>query len=450
MFVSLLALLVVVGCNRSAEATAVPELAATPAVETRAGSAIVALGTVRPARTVQLSFRAGGPIAAVSVRVGHPVQAGDLLAELDATSLQLALQNAEAQVAIEQAALDALLGGPGQAEVERAEAAHAQQVAQAESALREAQLQLEQARLAGPDADLEGAQVERARLDLQLAQARAESPQAEVTVAQVGLARARDALETAQDEYNKALDRPWEPQRIRDALAEGVQRAQWDVEVAQARLDAAQSALRAHALGLEVLTAQGATIELQAARALGAQAAYSVTLALRGARVEQVQRELDALNAWTNPLLDPAAPEAIDQARARLRQAQVAVEQVRWQLDGAQLLAPFDGVISAVDVRQGEWAAGGRPVVDLIDAAHWTVETRNVSESDIGRIRIGQQAEVQVLALESQFVRGEVAAISPVAVVQQGDTTYTLTIALDATELALWSGMNAQVRIEVE
>ena len=54
------------------------------------------------------------------------------------------------------------------------------------------------------------------------------------------------------------------------------------------------------------------------------------------------------------------------------------------------------------------------------------------------------------MALGKQVVRGEVAAISPVAVVQQGDTTYTLRIALESTDLTLWSGMNAQVRIEEE
>jgi HlyD family secretion protein len=421
--------------------------AVTPAVQTQAGDVIVALGTVRPAQTRQLSFRAGGPVASTPVRLGQPVQAGDLLSELDATALQLALEKAEAQVAIEQAALDALLNGPSQVEIERAEAAHTQQVTQAEFALREAKLQLEEARLSSPNVERQETQLERARLDLQLAQARAESPQAEVTVAQVGLARAQETLAKAQDEYRRALDRPWEPQRIRDALAEGVQQAQWDVKIAQARLDAAQDAQRAHAYGLAVLAAQGGTLELQKERALEAQATYSVTLALLGVRVEQAKRRLDTLNAWVNPLLDPSPPEVVAQAQARLRQAQTIVEQMRWQLDGTQLCAPLDGVVSAVHVHPGEWAAEGRPVIDVIDATHWIVETRNVSESDIGGIRVGEQAEVQVLALGSQAVRGEVAAISPVAVVQQGDTTYTLTIALDPTELALWSGMNAQVRI---
>jgi hypothetical protein len=40
-----------------------------------------------------------------------------------------------------------------------------------------------------------------------------------------------------------------------------------------------------------------------------------------------------------------------------------------------------------------------------------------------------------------------VVTVSPVAVVQQGDTTYTLTIELELTDLNLRPGMTAQVDI---
>jgi len=40
--------------------------------------------------------------------------------------------------------------------------------------------------------------------------------------------------------------------------------------------------------------------------------------------------------------------------------------------------------------------------------------------------------------------------ISPIAVVQQGDTTYTLLIELDPTDLNLRPGMTAQMMIETE
>jgi HlyD family secretion protein len=87
------------------------------------------------------------------------------------------------------------------------------------------------------------------------------------------------------------------------------------------------------------------------------------------------------------------------------------------------------------------------PVVEILDTGRWIVETRNVSELAIGQVRVGQEASVQVIPFGDERLRGQVEAISPVAVVQQGDTTYTLMIALDPTELSLRPGMNAQVEI---
>jgi multidrug resistance efflux pump len=185
-------------------------------------------------------------------------------------------------------------------------------------------------------------------------------------------------------------------------------------------------------------------------QSLDAQAAYTVTLALLETQVEQAMQELAALDEWTNPLLDPTPAEAVVQAQARLQQAKLAVEQIEWQIAGAQIHAPFDGLVSAITARPGEWAVAGAPAIEVIDTARWRVETRNVSELNIGKIRTGQTAEVEILALDNAAVRGQVEAISPVAVVQQGDTTYTLWIALEPTDLNLRPGMNAQLEIEIE
>jgi HlyD family secretion protein len=171
-------------------------------------------------------------------------------------------------------------------------------------------------------------------------------------------------------------------------------------------------------------------------------------LAALEAEVELAQLQLEGLQAWENPYLDPASPEEIAQARARLRQAEFSAAQL--ELQGAELRAPFDGVISAVYLRPGEWGGPGVPVVAIIDTTRWYVETRNVSELTIGQVRAGQEAQVQVLALRGETLRGRVDTISPVAVVQQGDTTYTLMIELESTDLNLRPGMNAQVEILLE
>ena len=87
------------------------------------------------------------------------------------------------------------------------------------------------------------------------------------------------------------------------------------------------------------------------------------------------------------------------------------------------------------------------PVVKLIDVSRWRVETKNVGELQIARVREGQEAIVRVNAFQSETLHGQVITISPVAVVQQGDTTYTLTIELEPTDLNLRPGMTARVEI---
>ena len=101
------------------------------------------------------------------------------------------------------------------------------------------------------------------------------------------------------------------------------------------------------------------------------------------------------------------------------------------------LTAPFDGIISAVPVSEGEWVADEMPIVELIDVSRWHVDTKNVGELQIARVREGQKATVRVNAFQDEALRGHVATVSPVAVVQQGDTTYTLTIELEDTDLNL-------------
>ena len=450
IYIPLLAALLLVGCGSKSQPTPTPiaTLDVGPNAVVITAGAIRALGTIRPAQALQLSFGTGGPVESVLVRLGEEVSAGDVIAVLDTTQLALTIESAEQEVRSQQAALDRLVNGPNEADVERAEAAYLRQVAEAQIALQMAKQRLTQAQRRDHTHDIEVAQVGVQQAALQQVQAQAHPPTAEVAVAQVDLDRALDALAAAQDAYRKALDRPWEAQELRDALIREVQRAEWITAVAQARLDGAQRATRAHALGVEALGLRVDVAEAQLAQARDAQAAYSDTLHLLAAEVVQAELHLEGLGAWTNPLLEPPAAEDVAQARAHLRQAEIAVEQLRLQMDRAVLRAPFDGVVSTVYLRPGEWAAAGIPALEVLETHRWRVETRNVSELDIGRVRVGQEATVQVLAFDREALRGIITAISPVAVVQQGDTTYTLSIELEETDLNLRPGMNVQVEIE--
>jgi len=127
------------------------------------GGNLAALGTIRPAQILQLSFPMGAPLSVVYVQVGTQVQEGDLLAELDTAALELELQNAQEQVKIYQVQLAQLLSDPQADLIERAESEHAQQVAQAQIALRKARQRLQYAQETATVA------AETARLNLEIA-----------------------------------------------------------------------------------------------------------------------------------------------------------------------------------------------------------------------------------------------------------------------------------------
>lgn len=250
-----------------------------------------------------------------------------------------------------------------------------------------------------------------------LTQARAQAGQRnnQDIVDQAALREAERALADAQSAYDKVRNDPrtrdWTPSSPAGrALTEAQDR--YDVTLAQYNLHAAD---RRYAVGMADAQAQ-----------------------LAQARLALYQAQ------------HPVTPGEMNLAQLEAQRAGQALQAAQANLARAALLAPFDGIISTVQVSVGEWATPGAAAVELLDVSRWRVETKNVGELQIARIRVGQAVAVHVNAFRDKTLRGRVATISPVAVVQQGDTTYTLTIELEPTDLNLRPGMTAQVDIEAE
>jgi HlyD family secretion protein len=172
---------------------------------------------------------------------------------------------------------------------------------------------------------------------------------------------------------------------------------------------------------------------------------HSYELAIANAEAQLAQAHLSLYEAQ-----HPVRDEALRLAQLDVEHAQQVLTTAQEDLARASLLSPFDGIVSAVPIRVGEWALPGTLAVELLDVSRWRVETKNVGELQIARVQAGQAVLVRVNAFKSETLRGHVLTISPVAVVQQGDTTYTLTIELEETSLNLRPGMTAQVEIVVE
>src|SRR5207248_8509000 len=95
-------------------------------------------GAIAAAQTVELAFQAAGTVKSVSVNAGDSVQAGQVLAELESSDLQLSLANAQSALNQQQARFDQIKAGPAAYDLEAAQASIDSAQATYEAAVRKA------------------------------------------------------------------------------------------------------------------------------------------------------------------------------------------------------------------------------------------------------------------------------------------------------------------------
>jgi HlyD family secretion protein len=128
-------------------------------------------------------------------------------------------------------------------------------------------------------------------------------------------------------------------------------------------------------------------------------------------------------------------------AEARIAGAQAS-------LDAAYITAPFDGVITAVEVLPGDLVAPNSLAFRIDNLNNLLVDVA-VSEVDINQIKIGQPATLAFDAILGKEYQGEVVSVSPVGILQQGLVSFEVTIkVLDADE-EVRPGLTAAVQIVV-
>jgi len=148
---------------------------------------------------------------------------------------------------------------------------------------------------------------------------------------------------------------------------------------------------------------------------------------------------------------------AYDQALAQVKLDQATILQRREALEAAQvnldytnIVSPVDGIVVSrnVDVGQTVAASFQTPTLFLIaqDLTKMQVDT-NVSESDIGGVRVGQKAYFTVEAFPKKTFQGQVSQVRNAPITVQNVVTYDAVISVENNELLLLPGMTANARI---
>jgi len=142
-------------------------------------------------------------------------------------------------------------------------------------------------------------------------------------------------------------------------------------------------------------------------------------------------------------------PDLVALAEARLETAKAALAAAEKKLADLEIKALYAGVISEVYVREGEWVAPGQPILILADLEHLRIETTDLNEIDVARVKVGDKVVITFDALPDVVVNGKVVLISPKASEGSG-VNYTVVIEMDEIPEALRWGMTAFVDIQVE
>jgi HlyD family secretion protein len=106
-----------------------------------------------------------------------------------------------------------------------------------------------------------------------------------------------------------------------------------------------------------------------------------------------------------------ARPEEIERARARVEAAAAALALEEERLARHALRAAGAGKVIDVNMKSGEFAAAGAPVVTIADVTRPFADVF-VPQGNLAGIRVGSKAEVRVDAVPTAF-RGTVEHISP-------------------------------------
>jgi HlyD family secretion protein len=370
-------------------APAAPALVTQPVQRGTLAQSVTATGTVNPQDTIAVGSQVSGTISEIGVDYNSHVRKGQVLARIDPTPFQAALDQAESALAQSRA----------------------------------------QARAAQATAGGAGDSAAAARSSEQAADATSAAQQANATVAKEAVATAGANVAKSQAALNVAQTTV---QRDKELLAQGY--------ISQSQLDSDAANLVSAQAGLT-----GSQVAAQQAQL---QATAGVSQAAAAAATAQSQAAQTAQSAAA--ALGSIATSAASSAAIGIQQAQV--EAAELNLKNTIITSPVDGTVISRGVSVGQTVASSFQTPTLFsiaaDLAKMEVDVA-VGEPDIGGVKPGQHVDFSVLAYPGVTFHGTVSQVRQDPTTVNNVVTYDTVVLVDNRDGKLYPGMTASATIDV-
>ncbi len=138
---------------------------------------------------------------------------------------------------------------------------------------------------------------------------------------------------------------------------------------------------------------------------------------------------------------------AYEQALNQLRQSEISYEQMASNLDDTVIRAPRDGVISELNVKEGQIATGSQIAAKIVDIDKVYIQI-NVVENIVNRLEVGQEVNIKVPAAFDEEITSTISYISPTA--DDSSQLYPVKIYIDNLDRKLKPGMNGEVDLSID
>jgi HlyD family secretion protein len=232
---------------------------------------------------------------------------------------------------------------------------------------------------------------------------------------------------------------------------EAITQAAADLRLREIELKQAQEAYDqvayAEGVGMSPQAAdlQRATLNYERAQAVydeATQPATDAQLAAARANVVQAQNQLDKLRAGLRP-------EAQAVNEAKLRESQLQVEEAQANLAKAQLVAPWEGLITAVNAAPGVSTSNASVTIAQVEPLRFA--TSNFSERNLADIRPGDEATIFLKTYPNIPLPAVIYRIELESTKKDGDTAlYTVYLDFNSGEFEVRPGMTGRVEIAID
>jgi multidrug efflux pump subunit AcrA (membrane-fusion protein) len=352
---------------------------------------VSATGNVQPASTLNVGFSTPGTVSEVDATVGQHVQAGDVLARLDPTAAQTALQVAQLNLTSAQAKLSNALAGSSTGQGSTSVASLQTALANDQQALADVQQQ---------------ASVNANGYQLAVDQAQAQLDKDQQQQDQAAVDKDKNALANARQNQAAGLAKD----------KQGVDQASAKVASDQAAIADAQAAVTSAAADPSAVASAQAGVLQAGAAVTAAQQAVDDTV-------------LTAPSSGTITALTGLVGQTVSAA-------------------GTSAGSGTSSSTSATGGAASATPSTSSAFLTLVDTSALQVKV-GFAEIDAVKVAAGQPATITVAALPGTQLTGSIVAIDPNATVVSNVVTYNALVSMAGPPPALKPGMTASVNVQV-